>query len=101
LIEAAEGLFIWARITCDLLQNSINPVGLLNEWEKEHSLGLDDLYKCALDNSVSPDSASRTTVSLTLGMLLAAREPLPIEMMEQLVIDPGLLSRSFHILAVC
>jgi hypothetical protein len=89
VIRHAEGLFIWARIACDLLVKSINIDDLLEELGKEVSLGY--LYKVALDQSMPKDAASRRAMVLVLQMILAAREPLSITELEMFSPKPGVV----------
>jgi NACHT domain len=80
VIRNAEGLFIWARIACDLILKTVDIDGLLEELGKEVSL--DYLYKVALEQSTPKEGASRRATVLVLQMILAAREPLSIAELE-------------------
>jgi len=89
VIRHAEGLFIWARIACDLLVDSDDIDGLLGELGKE--ISLDYLYTVALKQSMPKDEASRRAIVLVLQMILAAREPLSIEQLEMLSPKRGIV----------
>jgi hypothetical protein len=85
VIKKAEGLFIWARLACDLLEKALDPEGLLKTLEDEINLNLDVLYIIALEQSIPTDKASRKAMLLVLQMIIAAHSPLSIADMEQLV----------------
>jgi hypothetical protein len=82
VICRAEGLFIWARIACDLLVNTSDVDGLLEILGQEVSL--DYLYKIALEQSIPRDKASWQATGTVLQMVLAAWEPLSISELEKL-----------------
>jgi hypothetical protein len=82
VIRHAEGLFIWARIACDLLVNTPDVEGLLDMLGQEVSL--DYLYKIALEQSIPRDKTSRQAVLTVLQMILAAKRPLSIAELEKL-----------------
>jgi hypothetical protein len=82
VIRHAEGLFIWARIACDLLVNTPDVDGLLDTLGQEVSL--DYLYKIALEQSIPRDKTSRQAVLTVLQMILAAKRPLSIAELEKL-----------------
>ncbi|KAG8824038.1 hypothetical protein FRC17_009189 [Serendipita sp. 399] len=85
----AEGLFIWARIACDLLVKTTNIKDLLGSLGKE--VTLDHLYMIALEQSVPLDKYSRQATVLVLSMILAAREPLSIADLEKLSPRPDVI----------
>jgi NACHT domain len=91
VIRKAEGLFIWARLACDLLEQALNPESLLKTLEEEMSLDLDYLYMIALEQSMPKDKTSREAIILVLQMIMAARSPLSIADMEQLVPTPKVI----------
>jgi hypothetical protein len=91
VIERAEGLFIWARLACDLLEQALDPEGLLKTLEDEISPDLDYLYMIALEQSMPKDQASRQAIILVLQMIMVARSPLSIADMEQLVPTPKVI----------
>jgi hypothetical protein len=78
----AEGLFIWARIACDLLVKTTDVDGLLDTLGQEVSL--DYLYRIALEQSIPKDKASWQAILTVLQMILAAKRPLSIAEMEKL-----------------
>jgi hypothetical protein len=82
VIRHAEGLFIWARIACDLLVNTPDFDELLDTLGQEVSL--DYLYKIALEQSIPKDNTSRQAVLTVLQMILAANRPLSIAELEKL-----------------
>jgi hypothetical protein len=93
MIKKAEGLFIWAKLACDLLDNAFDSELFLETLEEEMSLSLDNLYTMALEQSMPKDKKSREAIILVLQMIMAARSPLSIADMEQLapqlkVIEP-------------
>ncbi|KIM21581.1 hypothetical protein M408DRAFT_58490, partial [Serendipita vermifera MAFF 305830] len=89
VIKHADGVFIWARIACDLVDNSADIDGLLEELGKEVSL--DFLYKVALRQSIPRNERSQQAFTTVLQMVLAAREPLSIAQLELLSPKPGLV----------
>lgn len=79
----ADGLFIWARIACDLLLDTDDVANLMNELEggTEGDSTLDHIYMLALQRATPMDSKGRSvpgTMIKVLQMLLATREPLSI-----------------------
>ncbi|PVF91347.1 hypothetical protein CPB86DRAFT_878577 [Serendipita vermifera] len=82
VICQAEGLFIWARIACDLLMKTSDVEGLLEILGQEVSL--DYLYRIALEQSLPEDKASRQATLIILQMILAAQRPLCIAELEKL-----------------
>ncbi|PVF91692.1 hypothetical protein CPB86DRAFT_878380 [Serendipita vermifera] len=82
VIRQAEGLFIWARIACDLLMKTSDVEGLLEILGQEVSL--DYLYRIALEQSIPKDKASRQATLIILQMILAAERPLCIAELEKL-----------------
>jgi hypothetical protein len=82
VIRHAEGLFIWARIACDLLVKTTDVDGLLDTLGQEVSL--DYLYRIALEQSMPKDKASWQAILTVLQMILAARRPLSIAELEKL-----------------
>jgi len=91
VIKKAEGLFIWARLACDLLEQALDPERLLKTLEEEMRLDLDYLYTIALEQSMPKDKASREAIILVLQMIMAARSPLSITDMEHLVPVPKVI----------
>ncbi|KIM21593.1 hypothetical protein M408DRAFT_80340 [Serendipita vermifera MAFF 305830] len=89
VIKHAEGVFIWARIACDLIDNSPDVDGLVKELEKEVSL--DFLYTVALRQSLPKNEGFQRAFTVVLQMILAAREPLSIAQLELLSPKPGLV----------
>ncbi|KIM23128.1 hypothetical protein M408DRAFT_77976 [Serendipita vermifera MAFF 305830] len=89
VIKHADGVFIWARIACDLVDNSADIDGLLEELGKE--VNLDFLYKVALRQSIPRNERSQQAFTTVLQMILAAREPLSIAELELLSPKPGLV----------
>ncbi|PVF91188.1 hypothetical protein CPB86DRAFT_878645 [Serendipita vermifera] len=95
VIQQAEGLFIWARIACDLLMKTSDVEGLLEILGQEVSL--DYLYRIALEQSLPKDKASRQATLIILQMILAAQRPLCIAELEKLapksrVVEPVVTS---------
>jgi hypothetical protein len=82
VIRHAEGLFIWARIACDLLVKTTDVDGLLDTLGQEVSL--DYLYRIALEQSIPKDKASRQATLTILQIILAAKRPLSIAELEKL-----------------
>lgn len=91
VITRAEGLFIWARIACDLLEKSLDPEMILTAMEGQGSLDLDYLYATVLGQSAPKDMASHPVVILVLQMIVAARRLLAISDLEQLVPMPEII----------
>ncbi|KIM20669.1 hypothetical protein M408DRAFT_124664 [Serendipita vermifera MAFF 305830] len=89
VIRYADGLFIWARIACDLLLQAIDVNSLLETLGKEVSL--DYLYEVALKQSMPEDKASQATMIMVLQMILAAREPLSIAQLDRLSAKQGIV----------
>jgi hypothetical protein len=89
VITRAEGLFIWARIACDLLLAANDVEALLEALGKEVSL--DYLYKVALEQSIPKDRSSQRAVVMALQMILAAKEPLSIADLEKLSPRPDIM----------
>ncbi|KIM22388.1 hypothetical protein M408DRAFT_290934, partial [Serendipita vermifera MAFF 305830] len=89
VIRDADGLFIWARIACDLLLQTIDPNSLLEILGEEVSL--DYLYEVALKQSMPVDSVSQSIMTTVLEMILAAREPLSIAQLDRLSPQPGIV----------
>jgi len=86
VIRRAEGLFIWARIACDLLSQTLDLDGLLEELERpsEGDSKLDSIYRVALKQATPDDKPSRKAIIPVLQMLLAMREPLSIADLEKI-----------------
>jgi hypothetical protein len=82
VIRHAEGLFIWARIACDLLVKTTDVDGLLDTLGQEVSL--DYLYRVALEQSMPKDKASWQAILTVLQIILAAKRPLSIVEIEKL-----------------
>ncbi|KIM21449.1 hypothetical protein M408DRAFT_104231 [Serendipita vermifera MAFF 305830] len=89
VIRYADGLFIWARIACDLLLQAIDANSLLETLGKEVSL--DYLYEVALKQSMPEDKASQVTMITVLQMILAAKEPLSIVELDSLSPKRGIV----------
>jgi len=85
VIRRAEGLFIWARIACDLLSQALDLNGLLEELERpsEGDSKLDSIYRVALKQATPDDKPSWQIFILVLQMLLAMRTPLSIADLEE------------------
>ncbi|KAG8773079.1 hypothetical protein FRC15_002279 [Serendipita sp. 397] len=86
VVENAEGVFIWARIACDLLCKTVDKQALLNSLGKE--VTLDYLYTIALEQSIPKDGYSRRAAVMVLGMILSVRRPLSIAELVQLSPNP-------------
>jgi len=86
VIRRAEGLFIWARIACDLLRQALDINGLLEELERPSAGAskLDSIYRVALKQATPDDNPSRQILVLVLQMLLAVRTPLSIADLEEI-----------------
>jgi len=84
VIRRAEGLFIWARIACDLLSQALDINGRLEALEgpSEGASKLDSIYRVALKQATQDDETSRQIIILVLQMLLATRAPLSIADLE-------------------
>ncbi|KIM27019.1 hypothetical protein M408DRAFT_172694 [Serendipita vermifera MAFF 305830] len=91
IIQEADGVFIWARIACDLILETIDVDGLLDELSKEVSL--DFLYKVALGHSIPRDERSRQAFTVVLQMILASRDPLSIVELERLSPKRGIVAQ--------
>ena len=76
----AEGLFIWARLACDLLNKALDINATLEELEGplEGADKLDSIYRVALKQATPDDKPSRNIIILVLQILLAMRRPLSI-----------------------
>jgi hypothetical protein len=96
VIRHAEGLFIWARIACDLLVNATDVDGLLDVLGQEVSL--DYLYRIALEQSIPRNKASHQAIRTILQMILAARRPLSIAEMEKLAPNSKVVEPAVNIL---
>ncbi|KAG8815578.1 hypothetical protein FRC18_001445 [Serendipita sp. 400] len=86
VVVNAEGVFIWARIACDLLCKTINKQALLRSLEKE--VTLDHLYTIALEQSIPKDGYSRQAAVMVLEMILALQSPLSIAELVHLSPNP-------------
>jgi len=84
VIRRADGLFIWARIACDLLSQALDIYSRLEELEgpSEGDSKLDSIYRVALKQATQDDEPSRQIIILVLQMLLAMRTPLSIADLE-------------------
>ncbi|KIM20920.1 hypothetical protein M408DRAFT_81303 [Serendipita vermifera MAFF 305830] len=89
VIKHAEGVFIWARIACDLILQTADVDRLLEELGKKVTLAF--LYQTALEQSIPKDEPSRQAFTVVLQMILAAREPLSIAEFEKLSPKPGVV----------
>ncbi|KIM22392.1 hypothetical protein M408DRAFT_290984 [Serendipita vermifera MAFF 305830] len=89
VIRYADGLFIWARIACDLLLNAVDAECLLETLGKEVSL--DYLYKVALKESMPEDRSSQARMITVFQMILAAKEPLSIVELDRLSPKRGIV----------
>ena len=79
VIRRADGLFIWARIACDLLSQALDINSRLEELEEpSEESKLDSIYRVALEQATQDDKSSRPIIILVLQMLLAMRTPLSI-----------------------
>ncbi|KIM27017.1 hypothetical protein M408DRAFT_330186, partial [Serendipita vermifera MAFF 305830] len=94
VIKKADGVFIWARIACDLILDTVDVEGLLDELNKEVSL--DFLYKVALEHSIPKDARSRQALTVVLEMVLASREPLSIAELEMLSPKRGIVEETVN-----
>ncbi|KAG8820001.1 hypothetical protein FRB91_009632 [Serendipita sp. 411] len=97
VVVYAEGVFIWARIACDLLCKTINKQSLLRSLEKD--VTLDHLYTIALEQAIPKDGHSRQAAVMVLEMILALQSPLSIAELVQLspnldVVEPVVTSLS-------
>ncbi|KAG8851091.1 hypothetical protein FRB91_008469 [Serendipita sp. 411] len=86
VVENAEGVFIWARIACDLLCKTVNKQALLDSLGKE--VTLDYLYTIALEQSIPKDGHSRQAAVMVLEMILSMQSPLSILQLAQLSLNP-------------
>jgi len=86
VIRRAEGLFIWARIACDLLGQALDIDNRLEELEgpSEGASKLDSVYRVALKQATQDDESSLKIIILVLQMLLAMRTPLSIADLEEI-----------------
>jgi hypothetical protein len=91
VIKDADGVFIWARIACDLILDDDDVDGLLEELGKEVSL--DYLYKVALRQSIPNKERSQQAFTVVLQMILASQKPLSIAQLEILSPKPGIVER--------
>ncbi|KAG8808593.1 hypothetical protein FRC17_003881, partial [Serendipita sp. 399] len=82
VVNHAEGLFIWARIACDLLVQTTDVERLLESLRKE--VTLENLYTVALEESVPRDKYSRQATIAVLQMILATRQSLSIRELKKL-----------------
>ncbi|KAG8814731.1 hypothetical protein FRC17_000995 [Serendipita sp. 399] len=89
VIARAEGLFIWARIACDLLVKTTNVRDLLESLGKK--VTLEHLYTVALEESVPREEFSHQATLVVLEMILAAREPLSIAELEKISLRPDVV----------
>ncbi|KAG8823061.1 hypothetical protein FRC19_004680 [Serendipita sp. 401] len=86
IVERAEGVFIWARIACDLLCKTKDVEAMLASLNEE--VTLDHLYTIALEQSIPKDKHSRRVAVMVLEMILALRRPLSIAEVAQLSPNP-------------
>ncbi|KAG8756364.1 hypothetical protein FRC14_003106 [Serendipita sp. 396] len=86
IVERAEGVFIWARIACDLLCKTKDVQAMLASLSEE--VTLDHLYTIALEQSIPKDKHSRRVAVMVLEMILALRRPLSIAEVAQLSPNP-------------
>lgn len=84
IIKKAGGVFIWARIACDLILDTVDVDGLLERLGNQ--ISLDFLYEVALAQSIPNDEQCRQAFTMMLQMVLASREPLSIAELE--IISP-------------
>ena len=86
VIDRAQGLFIWARIACDLLDEAPDIDATLKELEGplEGASELDSIYRVALKKATPDNKSSRKVIILVLQMLLAMRAPLSIAELTEL-----------------
>ncbi|KAG8870598.1 hypothetical protein FRC20_011600 [Serendipita sp. 405] len=85
VVENSEGVFLWARIACDLLCKTIDKEALLKALEEAT---LDHLYMIALEQLVPEDSHFRRATVTVLEMILALESPLSIAELSQLSPNP-------------
>ena len=80
VIDRAQGLFIWARIACDMLDDSPDIDETLKELEGplERASELDSIYRTALKKATQDRQSFHRTIILVLQMLLAMQVPLSI-----------------------
>lgn len=90
VIRAADGLFIWAKMACDLLIKSVSRDELLEELAREVSLV--DLYKVAMREAMPRDKPSQRAISSLLALILAAQRPLSIAELEKLSQQPEIVA---------
>ncbi|KAG8848609.1 hypothetical protein FRB91_010659 [Serendipita sp. 411] len=86
IVERAEGVFIWARIACDLLCKTKDVQAMLASLSEE--VTLDHLYTIALEQSIPKDKHSRRVAVMVLEMVLALQRPLSVAEVAQLSPNP-------------
>ena len=82
----ADGLFQWAATACNYITEYIagaDPKRRLNS-VLSFDKGLDSLYTFVLKEKISPDSEEAGLAKAMLGRVLAAAEPLSLEMLKAL-----------------
>ncbi|KIM22415.1 hypothetical protein M408DRAFT_290448 [Serendipita vermifera MAFF 305830] len=89
VIHGAEGVFIWARLACDLLLSTVDKEALLDKLKGQ--VRLDDLYRIALEQSIPQDIVSKQATEMVLQMILAAKEPLSIAELDMLFPKRGIV----------
>ena len=77
VIRRAGGHFLWARMACEQLNDTLDVGGTLDELEGP-SNKLDSIYMGALNRAARDDKSSQRIIILVLQMLLALRTPLSI-----------------------
>ena len=82
----AAGLFQWAATACDYITEYIAGADPRIRFDSVLSLdaGLDSLYMSVLEEKISPHSPEAKSVKAILGRVLAAAEPLSLEMLKAL-----------------
>ncbi|KDQ14545.1 hypothetical protein BOTBODRAFT_72719, partial [Botryobasidium botryosum FD-172 SS1] len=85
LVIHADGLFIWIKVACGLLTNTMSPEarekcleGLLSHSSAGDPVGaLRDLYVRALKGSLPPGEVNQKEFTMVAGAIVAATNPLP------------------------
>ena len=81
----ANGLFIWARIACDLLLDAVMVDEKMRELEDGSSNDrLETIYRVALEQAIPNSRSSHQATIMVLQMVLTAKSPLSIAELEEL-----------------
>ena len=82
----ADGLFQWAATACNYITEHIAGANRRKRFNSVLSFddGLDSLYMSVLKDRISPHSEEAKSVKAILGRILAAAEPLSLEMLKAL-----------------